>query len=71
MLYGTKNYYAVFRFFYTLYERIKLAKNIVADKLRADIQRLKEETNIDTSEIEDNFEQVEKYRFRCVIATVF
>lgn len=64
MFYGTKNYYAVVRFFVTLYERLKLARNVIGDKLRADIKMLKEEHKMDTTKIEEDFDKILEYRFK-------
>ena len=71
LLFGTKNYYYVLRFFITLYERIKLAKNIVGDKLREDLDILKNEKGIDISKYEENFENIKRNRFKKVIGTLF
>lgn len=64
LFYGTKNYYAVVRFFVTLYERLKLARNVIGDKLRADIKMLKEEHKMDTTKIEEDFDKILEYRFK-------
>ena len=40
LLYATKQYYSVIRFFMTLYERVKFAKNIVGKKLKEDLDYL-------------------------------
>lgn len=71
MLYGSKNYYSVIRFFITIYERIKLTKNAVGKKLRDDLDRLKIEKGIDISAYEENFDKIKEYRFKCIISTLF
>lgn len=64
LFFGSKNYYAVFRFFVTLYERLKLARNIVATKLRADIKIMKEEHGMDVTKLEADFDKLEEFRFK-------
>ena len=64
LMYGTKNFYCILRYFVTLYERLKLAKNIVRIKIRADIKLLKEEYKYDTSKIEENFDKLAQLRFQ-------
>lgn len=64
LFFGSKNYYAVFRFFVTLYERLKLARNVVATKLRADIKVMKTEHGMDVTKLEEDFDKLEEYRFK-------
>lgn len=64
LFYGTTKHYVVLRFFMTIYERIKLARNIVSKKLRADIKSLREEQGYDVTKLEENFDDIEKYRFK-------
>lgn len=52
------------RFLVTLYERLKLAKNVIGVKLRKDINNLKEEYGLDVSKLEDDFEILKEYRFK-------
>lgn len=52
------------RFLVTLYERLKLAKNVVGVKLTADIKRMKEEYDMDTTKLEADFEKIKEYRFK-------
>lgn len=64
LFFGTRNYYTVLRFFATLYERIKLAKNIIDKKVRADIKTLKEEYEFDVTKLEEDFDKLVDYRFK-------
>ena len=63
LFYGTPKYYVVLRFLITLFERVKLAKNIIRKKLEADIKNLRE-NGVDVTKIEADMNKIEKERFK-------
>ncbi|CAI2369188.1 unnamed protein product [Moneuplotes crassus] len=71
LLFGTKHFYFMIRYFITLYERFVLIKKAVIAKLRKDIAEMKEEKQLDASILETNFEKLVEIRFRYAIGVLF
>jgi histone deacetylase complex regulatory component SIN3 len=64
LLYSSKLYYYLMRYLVTLYERLRLAKNVIAGKLKIDIKLMKEEYKIDTTKLEEDFDKLVQIRFK-------
>jgi hypothetical protein len=48
----------------TLYERLRLAKNVISGKLKTDIKLMKEEYKMDTTKLEEDFDKLVQIRFK-------
>lgn len=63
LFFGTIRYYVMLRFLFTVFERIKLAKNIIGKKLETDINSLRD-NGFDVTKLEQDFKKIERYRFQ-------